>query len=99
MIELGSQAILIAWLIAGYSIAMALAGAWMRRRDFVASAENGALAVWAMVVIATAILLHALVTRDFRIEYVAAYSSSKLPLYYTVVALWGLQKGSLLLWD
>ena len=98
MIELGNQAILIAWLIAAYSIAMALTGAWMRRRDFVASAENGALAVWAMVVLATAVLLHALVTRDFRIEYVAAYSSSTLPLYYTVAALWGGQKGSLLFW-
>lgn len=98
MIELGSQAILIAWLIAAYSIAMALAGAWLRRRDFVASAENGALAVWAMVLLATGILLHALVTRDFRVEYVAAYSSSTLPIYYTVSALWGGQKGSLLFW-
>lgn len=98
MIELGSQAILVGWLIAAYSIAMALAGAWMRRRDFVASAENAALAVWAMVMLATAILLHALVTRDFRVEYVAAYSSSTLPLYYSVASLWGGQKGSLLFW-
>ncbi len=99
MIEIGSQAILIALLIAAYSIVMALAGAWMRRRDFVRSAENGALAVWVAVVVAAGVLLHALVTRDFRIEYVAAYSSSTLPIYYTIAALWGGQKGSLLFWS
>ena len=31
---------------------------------------------------------HALVTRDFSLEYVAAYSSSTLPTNYTVAALW-----------
>ncbi len=99
MIELGRQAILIGWLIAAYSIVMALAGGWTRRRDFVRSAENGALAVWVAVVIAAGVLLHALVTRDFRLEYVAAYSSSTLPLYYTIASLWGGQKGSLLFWS
>jgi cytochrome c-type biogenesis protein CcmF len=99
MIELGRQAILIAWLLAAYSVVMALAGGWTRRRDFVRSAENGVLAVWVAVVTAAGVLLHALVTRDFRIEYVAAYSSSTLPLYYTVAALWGGQKGSLLFWS
>ncbi len=98
MIELGRQAILIAWLIAAYTIVMALAAAWTRRRDFTASAENGVLAVWGAVLVAVAVLLHALVTRDFRIEYVAAYSSSTLPIYYTIAALWGGQKGSLLFW-
>ncbi len=98
MIELGRQAILIALLIAAYSIVMALLGGWTRRRDFVASAENGALAVWGAVLVAATILLHALVTRDFSIEYVAAYSSSTLPLYYSIAALWGGQKGSLLFW-
>ncbi len=98
MIELGRQAILVGWLIAAYSIVIALTGAWTRRRDFVASAANGVLGVWVAVVIATMVLLHALATRDFSIEYVAAYSSSTLPLYYTVAALWGGQKGSLLFW-
>lgn len=98
MIEVGQQAILIGWLLAAYSIVMAITGGWLRRRDFVASAENGALAVWAAVTVASASMLYALVTRDFRIEYVAAYSSSTLPINYTITALWGGQKGSLLFW-
>jgi cytochrome c-type biogenesis protein CcmF len=43
-------------------------------------------------------LLHALIIRDFNVEYVAGYTSSTLPLRYTVSAFWGGQKGSLLFW-
>src|SRR5947209_15127087 len=58
-----------------------------------------AYAVFGLVVIATAILLRALLRHDFTLEYVAAYSSSTLPTQYTVAALWGGQKGSLLFWS
>jgi len=98
MIELGPLAINLAFVLAAYAVVMSLVGAWRRRRDFVASAEHAVLAVWGTVLVAVAALLHALVIHDFRLEYVAAYSSSTLPLYYTVAALWGGQKGSLLWW-
>src|SRR3989449_4323617 len=58
-----------------------------------------AYAVFGLVVIATAILLRALLRHDFTLEYVAAYSSSTLPTQYTIAALWGGQKGSLLFWS
>jgi cytochrome c-type biogenesis protein CcmF len=98
MIELGPLAINLAFVLSIYAVVIALCGAWLGRRDFVASAEHAVLAVWAAVLVAVAALLHALVIHDFRVEYVASYSSSTLPLYYTVAALWGGQKGSLLWW-
>ncbi|MDX2166447.1 MAG: heme lyase CcmF/NrfE family subunit [Deltaproteobacteria bacterium] len=98
MLELGPLALNLALVLAVYAIVISLAGVWRARRDFVASGEHAALAVWGCVVVAAAMLLHALVIHDFRIEYVAAYSSSTLPLYYAVAALWGGQKGSLLFW-
>src|SRR5215471_8655932 len=98
MVDVGSLAIAIAWVLAIYAIGMSLVGAYSRKRDFIASADHAVLAVWGMVVIAVAALLHALVTHDFNIEYVAHYSSSTLPLQYTVAALWGGQAGSLLFW-
>jgi cytochrome c-type biogenesis protein CcmF len=98
MVDVGSLALTLAWVLTMYAIVMSLAGAWRRRRDFVASAEHAALAVWGLTVIAVAALLHALVTHDFNLEYVAHYSSSTLPLPYTVAALWGGQAGSLLFW-
>jgi cytochrome c-type biogenesis protein CcmF len=97
-VELGPLALHLGLVLAVYAIVTSLIGAWWRRRDIVASGEHAALAVWGCVVVAAATLLHALAIHDFRIEYVAAYSSSTLPLYYTVAALWGGQKGSLLFW-
>src|SRR6266852_4713896 len=98
MVDVGSLALAIAGVLALYAIVMSLVGASWRKRDFVASAEHATLAVWGLVLIAVAALLHALVTHDFNIEYVAHYSSSTLPLQYTIAALWGGQAGSLLFW-
>jgi cytochrome c-type biogenesis protein CcmF len=98
MVDVGSLALAVGWVLAIYAAGMAFAGARWRKREFVASAEHATLAVWGCVVIAVAALLHALVTHDFNIEYVAHYSSSTLPLQYTVAALWGGQAGSLLFW-
>jgi cytochrome c-type biogenesis protein CcmF len=98
MVDVGALALAVAWVLALYSVGMSLAGAHWRKRDFIASAEHAALAVWGLAVIAVASLLHALVTHDFNIEYVAHYSSSTLPLQYIIAALWGGQAGSLLFW-
>jgi cytochrome c-type biogenesis protein CcmF len=47
---------------------------------------------------ATGILAHALVVKDFSLDYVAQYSSRLLPWHYSLSALWVGQAGSLLLW-
>ena len=98
MIEVGALALKVAWVLALYAIGMSIVGALWRKRDFIASAEHAALAVWGCVVVAVGALLHGLVTHDFNLEYVAHYSSSTLPLHYTIAALWGGQAGSLLFW-
>ncbi|HYD47618.1 MAG TPA: heme lyase CcmF/NrfE family subunit [Terriglobales bacterium] len=98
MVDVGSIALAIGWVLALYAIGAALFGARTQRRDLVRSSEHATLAVWAMVMIAAAALLHALVIHDFSIAYVAHYSSTTLPLYYLVAALWGGQAGSLLFW-
>jgi cytochrome c-type biogenesis protein CcmF len=98
MAEVGSLSLAIAWALALYGTVVAPAGAHLRRRDFVASAEHAMLSVWALVVIASIALLYALVTHDFSIAYVAHYSSTTLPLQYVIAAFWGGQAGSLLFW-
>ncbi|MCK6555235.1 heme lyase CcmF/NrfE family subunit [Candidatus Binatia bacterium] len=98
MAELGAFALIAAWVLSAYAIVMALAGEAWRQREFVASAEHAAIGVWGFILIAVGALLHALAAHDFAIEYVAHYSSTTLPLAYTVAALWGGQAGSLLFW-
>src|SRR5205823_4604033 len=98
MPALGRLAICLALLFAAYATGVSIVGAIRRRRHLVRSGAHAAYAVFALVVVAVAILLRALLAHDFSLEYVAAYSSSTLPVQYTVAALWGGQKGSLLFW-
>ncbi|MHB1535974.1 MAG: heme lyase CcmF/NrfE family subunit [Acidimicrobiales bacterium] len=49
-------------------------------------------------VIATAALQHALVTRDFTLQYVANNDSRETPLLFRITAMWSNLDGSILLW-
>jgi cytochrome c-type biogenesis protein CcmF len=98
MPELGRLAVCLALIFAAYAALASVVGALRRRPNLTRSGERAAYAVFALVLAATGILLHALLTHDFSLEYVAAYSSTTLPTQYTVAALWGGQKGSLLFW-
>src|SRR5206468_7074026 len=98
VIELGALALRLALVAAVYAVLAAVAGARLRRTDVVASSRAAAYAVNGLVVVATAVLLRALLQHDFSLEYVAAYSSSTLPTQYVAAALWGGQQGSLLFW-
>src|SRR5216684_6401217 len=58
----------------------------------------GTLALWVALVVAVVSLEWALFQHDFNVEYVAAYTSRNLPIFYTWSALYAGQKGSLLFW-
>ncbi len=45
-----------------------------------------------------AILLHGLFWQDYRLEYVASYTDSFLPVFYRLTAFWAGQPGSMLFW-
>ncbi len=64
------------------------------RRSALVAAVTAFIALTAIVLI----LAHALVTKDFRFEYVTEYSDSLLPWHYSLSALWVGQAGSLLVW-
>src|SRR5262249_60335737 len=98
MPELGRLAVCLALLCALVSVGVSVRGALARRTDLVRTGEHAAYAVFGLVVLAVVILLRALLTHDFALEHVAAYSSSTLPTNYVVAALGGGQKGSLLFW-
>jgi cytochrome c-type biogenesis protein CcmF len=49
--------------------------------------------------LASAVLLHALLTNDFRFAYVAEHSNRTLPTVYKFAAWWSGQEGSLMFWS
>lgn len=76
----------------------ALFAAWTGRPELARACEKGHLAAAALMTAASAVLLQALVVRDFSFQYVASYTDSLLPMFYTVTAFWAGQAGSLLFW-
>ncbi len=52
----------------------------------------------AAIVIGSAVLMYLLVTHDYRLHYVWAYSDNLLPMHYLISTFWGGQEGSFLLW-
>jgi cytochrome c-type biogenesis protein CcmF len=96
--ELGRAALVLALGLALYATAAGGYAAWRRRRRLAVSAQNALLAAFAATAVASAVLVAALVRRDFGFVYVADHTSRDLPIGYTLSAFWGGQEGSLLLW-
>ncbi len=59
---------------------------------------NAAILVFALTTIGALTLIHAFVTSNFSVLYVAEHSNTLLPIFYKVAALWGGHEGSLYLW-
>ena len=77
---------------------MGAAQLWQGRHTDLAWPEKANLVIAAGLSAASAILLHALVVSDFRLEYVASYTDLLLPMFYKVTAFWAGQPGSMLFW-
>ena len=99
MNQIGYYSILISLFFSGYSVYAAIFGAKRKNKGIIASAENAALVVFGFISLASVALIYALVMRDFRVEYVARYTSRSLPTAYTLAAFYAGQKGSLLFWS
>ena len=98
MSELGTICLLATLLLAGYSLAVALAGARRGLPQLVESARHGVYAVAGLMTLAALALLYALLTHDFSIKYVFDHSSREMPPELVVAAFYGGSQGSLLYW-
>jgi cytochrome c-type biogenesis protein CcmF len=98
MPDLGRAALIVCLGLAVYAVAGGAFGALTRRRRLTESAENAVLASFGAALVASGVLLAALLRSDFRFVYVWENTSLELPRPYTFSAFWGGQEGSLLLW-
>jgi cytochrome c-type biogenesis protein CcmF len=99
MENLGSLALLLAFCLAVYATAACVVGKLKHKPFLLISGERAVYGIWALVVIASGILVAALLTGDFRMSYVVEHSNRAMPLLYKYAAWWGGQEGSLLLWS
>jgi cytochrome c-type biogenesis protein CcmF len=96
--ELGRAALVICLGLSAYAAIAGVYAARRGRRRLAASAQNALVAAFGATAVAAAVLLAALVRRDFSFTYVYEHTSRALPDRYAVSAFWGGQEGSLLLW-
>src|ERR1700694_1316359 len=99
MENIGALAVLLAFCLAVYAVAGSVAGKLRRNPFLIVSAERAVYAIWFLITLASAILVSALMTGDFRFSYVAEHSNRAMPLIYKFAAWWGGQEGSLLFWS
>src|SRR5690242_5178268 len=99
MENLGSLAILLAFCAAIYAVVASVVGRLKDKPFLVVSGQRAVYSVWALITLASVILVHAIMTSDFRFVYVAEHSNRAMPLLYKFAAWWGGQEGSLLFWS
>jgi len=98
MPALGTFVLLAAFVTCAYAIAVSVAGARRRSTRLVESGIGAFYFLAALMIVASAILIHAFVTGNYSIKYVQRYSDAAMPLGYKFAAYWGGLDGSIMFW-
>jgi cytochrome c-type biogenesis protein CcmF len=94
----GKIVLLLAFVLAGYTLAVGVIGSRQRRPRLIRASMLGLWAFTGLMTLASALIIYAFVTHDFTIKYVAHYSDTTMPLWYKITAYWGGLDGSLMFW-
>ena len=94
----GYYVLLLAFMASAYSIWAGASGIKLKKKSLLDYAQFSVYAQFILVTLSIGLLTYAFLTRDFSIRYVAEYSDRKLPLLYTLSAVYAGQAGSLLFW-
>src|SRR2546427_9010975 len=98
MTILGGVCLWLAFLVGIWGALAGFVGGLQGRPDLQHSARHAVFAMCGALLVAVVSLEWALFQHDFNVEYVAAYTSRNLPVFYTWSALYAGQNGSLLFW-
>src|SRR5262249_51128100 len=98
MSSLGTFLILAAFVVASGAFSASLVGARRGRRSLIDGGAGLLHVVTAMMLAASAIIVHAFVVGDYRIKYVQHHADEVQPLFYKLASYWGGLDGSLLFW-
>jgi cytochrome c-type biogenesis protein CcmF len=98
MASLGTFIILSAFVVASAAFAASIVGARSGRRALVNGGIGLFNVVTALMLVASALIVHAFVIGDYSIKYVQRYSNAEQPMFYKLASYWGGLDGSLLFW-
>jgi cytochrome c-type biogenesis protein CcmF len=98
LVEFGHLAAYLALVVALIQGLSPLAARLLHRPELTRINFHASIAMFVLTTIGAATLIHAFVTGNYSVQYVASNSNSHLPIFYKVAALWGSHEGSLYLW-
>ncbi len=98
MIDLGFYSFIVTLILAAYIIIAVFIGKKKESYILIETARRSFHVICFFITISSIVLLHALITSNFQVIYVANYTSHTLPMFYKVAAFWAGQEGSLLFW-
>jgi cytochrome c-type biogenesis protein CcmF len=90
--------LLAAFVVASGAFAASIAGARRRQTSLIEGGVGLFYALTALMLVASATIVHAFVTSDFSIRYVQRYSNAQQPLFYKIASYWGGLDGSIMFW-
>ncbi|EAS64028.1 heme lyase CcmF/NrfE family subunit [Photobacterium angustum] len=96
--EIGHFALITALALSVLASIYPLYGAAVGNQAMMRMARPLAYGVFAFLSLSFVILCWSFYNNDFTVAYVASNSTSLLPWYYRITAVWGAHEGSLLLW-
>ncbi len=97
--EIGFGIIVVAFMVAVYSVGAASYGALSKRAAWIESARRAMLLLWPLISLSAGILIYLLVNNHFEVSFVYQVTSLEMPTYLKVTAWWGGQAGSLVFWS
>jgi cytochrome c-type biogenesis protein CcmF len=95
----GFGALVITFLISLYGIGAALYGGRNNLPAWIESSRLAMLLTFPLITISALCLIYLLVNGVYELEFVTSVTSSSMPMYLRVTALWGGQAGSLVFWS
>lgn len=96
--ELGYFSLTLAMVLSVLLCIFPIWGAHTGNLRLMRAAPSLAIGQFVFVLLSFAALIHASLTDDFTVSYVAYHSSSTLPWYYKITSTWGGHEGAILLW-
>lgn len=95
----GYGAIVLAFFVSLYGVFAAIYGVRKNRAAWVESARTAMLLMFPLLTLSALSIVVLLVTGHYEVQYVYNVTSSAMPVYLKITALWGGQAGSLIFWS
>jgi len=96
--NLGYGSLVITLLVSIYAIVAAVIGERKNLYKYVESARLALLLTFPLLTLTVISIVILLINQNYEVQYVYNVTSSTMPLYLKVTALWGGQAGSLVFW-